>query len=314
MIESVHRFSAMGTTCAVTITAVDERSAQPFAARSERVVAHLESLWSRFRPGSELMVLNEHAGSEHGVSPDTFALLAAAVEAWRVTDGRFDPTMLEALVSAGYDRSFELLVAEAPIGSAPPPPRPGPDAIRLDAERAFVTLPAGVHLDLGGIAKGRTADIVAMQLERDGVAGACVDLGGDIAVFGVRADARPWAVAIEDPTDSGSDLACIGLDRGAVATSSIARRRWTSEGAAAHHLIDPRTRRPAVTDLVAVSVVAAEAMWAEVFAKAALIAGSTEGRMLIEDAGLSAVFVTAAGEMHDVGAMDQYLLPLGATR
>jgi len=313
MIEVVHRFTAMGSDCAFTIVCADETAASALARRAEVVVAHLESLWSRFRSDSELMVLNEHAGRAYGVGPDTFSLVAASIDAWRLTDGLFNPTVLDDLIAAGYDRTFTEL-GEDPDNVITPSTEPAgrretatPDSIILDAERAFVTLPEDVHLDLGGIAKGAAADTVAGVLERGGALGACVDLGGDIVVFGDRGDGQPWLIAVDDPAEPGADLAMIRLDRGAVATSSRARRRWVHAGKDAHHLIDPRTGEPAVTDLLAVSVVASGAMWAEVYAKAALIAGSIEGERLLRSAELPALFISESGEITFVGEIELFL-------
>ena len=315
MIESVHRFPAMGSECAFTITSTDTSSAAALASRAEAVVAHLESLWSRFRSDSELMVLNQHAGSPRGVGPDTFSLIDASIGAWRRTGGLFDPTMLDALVDAGYGCSFEDLsdhLGEDASGALMPQPPvclapASPAEIVLDAERAFVTLPEGVHLDLGGIAKGAAADTIADLLERCGAFGACVDLGGDIAVFGHRCDGQPWVIAVDDPTEPGADLAVIQMERGAVATSSRVRRRWVDAAQNAHHLIDPRTRRPAITDLLSVSVIASSAMWAEVYAKAALIAGSIEGEQLLASAELPALFVLEGGGFVPVGDIGPFL-------
>lgn len=316
MMELVHRFTAMGSECAFTITSTDGSTAAELASRAESVVAHLESLWSRFRPDSELMSLNQHAGRSRGVGPDTFSLISASIDAWRRTGGLFDPTLLDALVDAGYDRSFEDLgdqlgeeTADAVVPSTEPPGAGAarPDAIVLDAERVFITLPEDVHLDLGGIAKGAAADTVAEVLERGGAFGACVDLGGDIAVFGVRPGGQPWVIAVDDPAQPGADLAIIQMERGAVATSSRVRRRWVRDGQDAHHLIDPRTRRPALTDLMSVSVVASSAMWAEVYAKAALIAGSVEGERLLVSADLAALFIHDDGGVSSVGDIRSFI-------
>ncbi len=308
MIEAVRSFGAMGSDCTLTITVDDRSLGDRLASRAEALVRQLESLWTRFRADSELMVLNDHAGEDWGVSPDTFALIGAAIHAHQITNGIFDPTLLDALIAAGYNRSFEQLgsglIAAAPLGRGASPV----NAIELDAERNFVTLPVGVHLDLGGIAKGRAADLVAQLLENGGAIGACVDLGGDIAVFGDRIDDQRWAIAVDDPAQPGVDLAVLVLDRGAVATSSRVKRQWQTSEGSAHHLVDPRTGRPAVTDLLAVSVVAADAMWAEVYAKGALIAGSTAGATLLEGAGLSALLITELGEVRSIGAIDQFLV------
>jgi thiamine biosynthesis lipoprotein len=323
VIESVHRFAAMGSECALTITASDRSSAEQLGQRAEATVAQLESLWSRFRPDSELMALNARSGSPFGVSPDTFSLVVAAMDAWRVTGGLFDPGLLDALRSSGYDRSFDELQpfvanriaadsGDSTVGDITMD-RPSPSTILLDDETFFVTLPVGFGLDLGGIGKGRAADLAAEVLARGGAAGGCVDLGGDIAVFGMHIDDQPWAVAVDDPSQPGADLAVLVLDSGAVATSSRGRRQWHTPTGGAHHLIDPRTGAPAVSDVLAVTVVAAEAMWAEVYAKAALIAGSRAGSELLEGAGLSALMVTDDARVVHVGAIDGFMIPMGTS-
>src|SRR5436305_8153941 len=73
---------------------------------ARRVIADLEARWSRFLPTSEVSRINANAGRWTVVSPDTFRLVEAAVMSWRITNGRFDPTILQAMVAAGYDRTF----------------------------------------------------------------------------------------------------------------------------------------------------------------------------------------------------------------
>jgi thiamine biosynthesis lipoprotein len=124
--------------------------------QARALVLALEARWSRFRPDSELCRLNASAGHPVILSDETFALVAAAVDAWLLTAGRFDPTVLGALTAAGYDRSFELVAPEAPATREPMPPVPGCAGIALHRGTGLVLLPAGVALDLGGIAKGHT--------------------------------------------------------------------------------------------------------------------------------------------------------------
>ena len=297
-----------------------EQDAEPgslVAAALDEAVARielLESRWSRFRPDSELSRLNRD-GHARGLSEDTFSLVADAVEAWRRTDARFDPTVHDALVAAGYDRTYADVAGAAPLARADAlagpaeddavrTPVPGPVGIRLDPDDRSVELPAGVHLDLGGIGKGRAVDVVAHLLHDRTGCGVCVDLGGDVRVLGPGPHDRPWGVVIEDPFDPATDLAVLALEAGAVATSARTRRAWRSPAAGggpagtagvAHHLIDPATGRPAVSGLAAVSVVAQDAQWAEVVAKAAFVAGLGPGADLITDLGLDGILVTDHG-------------------
>ncbi|MEZ5166581.1 MAG: FAD:protein FMN transferase [Acidimicrobiales bacterium] len=164
-----------------------------------------------------------------------------------------------------------------------------------------VTLPPSDRWDLGGIGKGLACDLLVEELWARGVRQIMVNLGGDLRVHGAAFDEPCWTVQVDDPLDPGTVRADVHLSEGAVATSSRARRRWRHEGRAMHHLIDPRTGLPAETDLVAATVVAASAWWAEVLAKAVVIAGADRGPRLVEQAGCSALLFGADGSTERIG-------------
>jgi thiamine biosynthesis lipoprotein len=178
----------------------------------------------------------------------------------------------------------------------------------VDEERLMVTLPENVSLDFGGIGKGRCADLVLERLLAAGAGGACVDLGGDVRVGGSGPEGDGWVIAIDDPFHPGEDLALIALSSGAVTTSSRLRRQWSTVDGPAHHLLDPTTGHPARRGLAAVSVVAADAAWGEVHAKAALIAGPFDGVFLLVQAGLSGLLVQDDGTVLTAGSIDDYLI------
>ena len=262
----------------------------------------LESRWSRFRPDSDLCRVNEACGEPVPVSDETAELVELAVDAWRVTEGRFDPTVLPALVAAGYDRTFTRLETEGPGPTGPPEPAAGGDGVVVDRDHGTVSMPRGVRLDLGGIGKGRAADLVATELAEAGAEGVCVNLGGDLRVLGEGPNGTGWLVGVEHPLEAEL-MVTLALREGAVATSTTTRRRW---GDSAHHLIDPTTGRPAETDLVAVTVVAAEAAWAEVVAKAALLAGLQAAPALVESLGLTGLMVDSYGTAWSLPGLEAY--------
>jgi len=231
----------------------------------------LEELWSRFRPASELSQLNDAAdGKPRPVSPETFELITRGVQAWRMTNGLFDPTILGDVRRAGYTISFEQLRDR--------PARPddcrltrGAGDIGLDARTRTVRLPHGVGFDPGGIGKGLAADLVVEELLAAGADGACVNVGGDVRAAGTPPDGS-WAVAIEHPTQA-APAAVAQLQDGAVATSSRLHRRWQTRGGDAHHLIDPRRGAPSDTTLWTATAIAASGWQSEAFAKAAFLSG-----------------------------------------
>jgi thiamine biosynthesis lipoprotein len=258
----------MGSTAHILV--LGDAGAEALVARARAMLADLERAWSRFLPDSDISRLNDAGGRPVVVSPATVALLRRAVLAWHLTDGHFDPTVEPALVAAGYDRDFAALsdVRDRPAGPAPGELRaPGCAGIEVDAAGRRVRLPAGVRVDAGGTGKGLAADLVCAFLLRAGAAGALVNVGGDLRVGGAPPSAGGWVV------DMPECRLRLAIPRGAVVTSSTLRRRWVAGGRTAHHVIDPASGTPAARGLVAATVVAPTAWWAEAVAKAVLVTG-----------------------------------------
>jgi thiamine biosynthesis lipoprotein len=262
-------FHAMGTEIELL---VDADHAERSLDAAELEFHRLEALLSRFRDDSELSRLNRDGSIEPG--RDLARVVELALEARDRTSGRFDPTVHNALVAAGYDRSFEQLPAE---GETTPPP-PAARGVWLRSGR--IELEPGVQIDLGGIGKGYAAERAAELLA---LAGPClVNAGGDIAIRG-----GSWPVGVEHIT--------LQLDSGGLATSGRDRRRWQRGGRELHHLIDPATGEPSETDLLRVTVVAGDAVDAEVAAKSLFLAGSKRAAAEANAAGMPAVLVTEDG-------------------
>ena len=275
-----HAFGAMGTEIEVLIASDDAEPVVFDVAEAE--FERLESLFSRFRPESELSRVNE--SGRQPVSRELFELLELALTGRDATGGRFDPTVHDAIVAAGYDRTFEDIVD----ASSPPPARPCGGEVLLDATRRVVELAPQVRLDLGGIAKGYSADRVCALLSEHG--SCLVNAGGDIAVHGLLGD-QPWPVAVALPDGAFT----VVLAAGALATSGTDGRAWLQSGLPRHHLIDPRTGEPAETDLVRVTAAGSTAVEAEIWAKALLLAGEREAAAEAEARGIPCVLVTRDG-------------------
>jgi thiamine biosynthesis lipoprotein len=268
-------FRAMG--CQM-LAAIDHRSAQArrWLERAPGWFEAWEDSLSRFRPDSELSRLNRSPGEEVPVSRTLWEVFQASLEAEEQSQGLVTPTILETLVSAGYDRSFDQLPSEQAAKATAHTARWMPArTIRLRPDRQTMRLPAGVRLDFGGIAKGWAAHQAMRRLQ--GYGPALVDAGGDIAISSLRLDGRPWLVGIDDPLHPGQSLGALALGRCGVATSGRDYRRWKQEGAWKHHIIDPRSGAPAETDVLSATVIAPTVMEAEMAAKTALILGSQQG-------------------------------------
>ena len=295
-----HTFRAMG--CQIDLwLETDEATAVSAFAAVVQLFAENERLLSRFLPTSELSQLNGRAGQWVPVSDLLWNVLEEALIWALATDGLFDPTCLNALEAAGYTASFEALAAAQHNGrSAATHLLTGQwSAIRLDVDRQAVYLPPGVRIDLGGIAKGYTAQQAVNLMSRWG---AClVNAGGDLVAGPAPAGFPGWPVGIARPsaTKRTNTALNIWLVDAALATSGVDYRRWTMNGRAAHHLIDPRTGQPAATNLLTATVWAAQAAEAEVRATTSLIMGLHESLDFLESQPhLAAVLFSADGEMH----------------
>jgi thiamine biosynthesis lipoprotein len=286
----------MGTDCHLVIS-----GAPGLAAAARARVEELEQRWSRFIDHSEVSRLNRAAGSPVRVSPDTVELVVRAVEAWSLSGGAFDPTVLGAVLRAGYTRPFDELGA-APEGGAS---LLGTGAADIVVDGTSVRLPAGTGFDPGGIGKGLAADIVCAEAMASGAEGICANLGGDVRLVGTAPDGGTWTVAVEHPWQA-RPLVLVGLAEGAVATSTTLLRRWVSGGAPRHHLIDPQTGQPSDTDLTLATVVAGEAWVAEVLAKAVLLRGAAHAFDILGGTGAVGLAVDGAGAVHASAAFARY--------
>ncbi len=283
---------AMGTTIEMLVDAPPARSVERAFDGACAEIERLEDRLSRFREGSELSELNRRGRLR--AAEDLLAVVALAIDARERTGGRFDPTVLDAVVAAGYDRTFDEVPADAPEPPAPAPRCGG--EIAIDDASGEITLGPGVRLDLGGIAKGYVVDRVAEGL---GAAGPClVNAGGDIRIAGPFRRG-PWPVGVETP---GEEIV-IGLREGAVATSGRDRRRWRRDGREQHHLIDPARGRPAEGDLRTVTVVANRAADAEVLAKALFLRGERGACDEADRLGVPAVLVAEDGRVVLAGGL-----------
>ncbi len=268
-------FRAMGTDIELL---VDAENADAALDAAEQEFHRLEALLSRFIDDSELSRLNRDGSIDAG--PDLLRVVTLALDARRYTGGRFDPTVHDAVVAAGYDRSFEHVPPNGERRAAPP--APGAGRVLVDGSR--IQLEAGVRLDLGGIGKGYAAERAAELLA---TAGPClVNAGGDVATRG-----GSWPVGVE----TGGELLTLELSGAALATSGRDRRRWRRNGRELHHLIDPLTGEPAESDVLRVTVVADDAVAAEVRAKSLFLAGARRATAEADAAGVPAVVITDDG-------------------
>ena len=264
MSRELHRFRAMDVD--VVVYGADTRQ----VAAVERLFADRDRVFSRFRPHSELALVNASRSPVVAVSPLFARALRAALDAARGTGGLVDPTLGAALEAAGYDRDFAAVRPDArPAG----PPTPGRwRRVRLAGQ--VLVRPPHMRLDLNGVVKALAVDDALALLSGDGY----VSAGGDVAVRGGAVVALPGGGSVR-------------IDDGGVATSGTTHRRWLRGGAVQHHLVDPRTGRPAASRWSEVTVIGATCLEADVAAKAAFLL-SDDGPDWLDERGLAGRFLT----------------------
>ena len=252
----------------------------------------LEKTWSRFLPDSELNRLQARRGDWLECSNDLVAALQQCQQMHHETGGLFDPSIRSSLEQLGYDRTFAEIVEQSSRSCEAPETQPATGLVGLEISNNWVRLTGGLSIDLGGIGKGLAADLVANELIAAGANSAYVSLGGDIHSAGEPVDENGWRVPLLHPM-TGEPVDHHALFSGALVMSTVAIRRWTRGDTEHHHIIDPRTGRPADTDLVAVAVADRSAARAEALAKAAIIAGSVGGAALLRSAEVKAWMISA---------------------
>jgi FAD:protein FMN transferase len=264
------RFEAMG--CTIEVGGADARSLAAIKALFRRY----DFVFSRFRPDSELNLVNRAGGRPVRVSSLFARALEIALRGAAETEGLVEPTLGGALEAAGYDRDFDEL------GPDPSPPLPAAlgswHSIR--AHGSFLRVPAGVRLDLNGVVKALAADDSLALLTGPGF----VSAGGDVAARGGLTVGLPAGGTVT-------------LVQGGLATSGSSQRTWIRGGRQMHHLIDPRTGRPADSSWEQATVCGATCLAADLAAKAALLMGS-RGPAWLDARGLPGRFLTADRTVH----------------
>lgn len=288
-----HTFRAMGCEIVFWLEATASQAEKAFV-MAEALFRHNERVLSRFLPTSELSQVNGRCGQWTPVSALFWDVLNESLRLAQETKGIFDPTLLNALEWAGYDRSFELLQPSdrnfAPDKTTLTEPFCGRWAeIACDPQKQAIRLPKGVRLDFSGLAKGYTAQQAADCLSQWG---AClVSAGGDVTAGEPPHGWPGWPVALQHPTHS-TDVWTIWLAHATLATSGRDYRRWQKNGRSAHHLIHPATGQPADSDTLTATVWASQATTAEAWAKTAVILGTQKGATAVHNHALAGAFIT----------------------
>ena len=306
--------SVRAMACDITVQVPVDAATDSAIADAEaalRVFRTVHRTCTRFDPDSPLMRVNARPDRWHRVPRVLFAAVREAHDAHVRTRGRFDPRVLADLEHLGYDRSlrFEDGPVVTTVGGGPSPARTARGRWRprfRGGDRPELHL-GGDAVDLGGIGKGLALRWAGARLSAT-TPDHLIDAGGDCVCQGTDTRTDGWRIGVEHPCGGDEPVAVLALADRAVATSSTRLRRWTSAGAPAHHLIDPRSGRPGGAGLAAVTVVAADPAAAEVATKSLFLLGAAGIAAEARHRAIAALWVGSDGSVTTSRRMDDYVI------
>lgn len=273
--------------------------------QSESLIASLESLVSVTDTGSELYAINQTGSGT--LTGKASSLMEQALEICRRTDGALDLSIYPIVRAWGFTTGSYQVPDEAEIQALLP--LVDYRKIQYDAAAGDVTLPEGMKIDLGSVAKGYAGQLVAQMLREHGVQSALLSLGGNVQTVGAKPDGSPWQIGIKDP--QGEDaMMVLSVEDQAVVTSGGYERYFEQDGQTYWHIMDPSTGHPADSGLISVTIVGDEGVVCDGLSTALFVMGLEKAADLWAQSGdFEAVFVTASGEVYITeGLRDRFAL------
>ncbi len=275
--------STMGTSYSITITDRLRRAKldRIGVAVTERLL-DMDYEMSSWNPDSQISQFNNRRDTKpFTVSPELAEVVQCALEMSALTDGAFDPTVKPLVDHWGFGPDTDDDLLDEIMQAV------GWQKVRVE-KGALVKMHPDVQLDLSAIAKGYGVDAVAEVIRSFGLKNFLVEIGGEIVVSGINPKGKPWRVGIESPqfnAPGGAQIfQTLELRGGAMATSGDYRNfRTREDGTRYSHIIDPKTGRPAETDVASVSVLANSCMDADAAATAFFVTGSEKSFQWLEN-------------------------------
>ena len=287
----------------ITLTAYTDRP--ELLEKGLELCGTYEKMLSRTVEGSDVWRINHAEGKTVTVSPETAEILRTAVQVSELSDGAFDVTI--APVSTLWDfTSGEKKIPETDA-IAEAAKLVDYREIRIDGND--VTLPAGMMIDLGGIAKGYIADAVKAKLEADGIDHAILSFGGNIVAIGMKPDGSAWKVGIQDIDEPTGKSMMVSLNfGGSTVTSGIYERGFTADGVTYHHILSTQTGWPVQNELASVTIFSDSSLWGDALSTAVFALGTEKGARLIENLdGVEALFIARDRSASGTSGLGQYM-------
>ena len=272
---------------------------------AETLIGSLEEQVSVTDEHSDIYAI-DHTGSG-SLSGNAAELMEQALELCRRTGGALDISVYPIVRAWGFTTGSYQVPDEETIQSLLP--LVDYTQIQYDAATGVVTLPEGMEIDLGSVAKGYAGQLAAQMLRNSGVESALLNLGGNVQTVGAKPDGSPWQIGIKDP--QGEDaMMVLSVEDQAVVTSGGYERYFEQDGQTYWHIMDPSTGHPADSGLISVTIVGDESVVCDGLSTALFVMGLEKAADLWAQSGdFGAVFVTASGEVYITeGLQDRFAL------
>lgn len=275
LVQMTHQGPAQGSTFTISYLA---KEGVDFGDDIDSTLKYIDSEMSLWVDSSSINRLNN--GDTLILSAEMKVMLTASRAAWRLTKGHYDITAAPIIKAWGFSRGIRR------------------DSVPIDSIMAFVgfdkmpkiqdtmALPAGMQIDLNGIAQGYTVDVITAFLERRGIQSYMVEIGGEVRCNGTNVNGRKWRIGIDQPQEErteGQFQTIVELDSMSLATSGNYRKYWVNDqGQRVVHTINPKTGMPAESNLLSASIISSSATMADAFGTACMVMGAERGKRFIE--------------------------------
>lgn len=257
---------------------------------------------------SDVTRFNETKTTEPIAMPrDIINMLERALPYAEKSEGRFDPTIEPIVKLWGISTDTPRKPAQSEIDEALK--HVGYEQLTLDVANGTLTKKdPDVRIDLGGIAKGYSADVIAAMLKEKGIDRAILNLGGNIFALGEKAKDTPWNVGVQNPFEpSGDVLATLKVVNKSVVTSGTYERYFEQDGVKYHHILSPFDGYPINNEIIGVSIISDRSVDGDILSTTTFSLGLDKGRELINGLDhVAAIFITQNKEIYFAG--DQSLL------
>ena len=233
-------------------------------------IERLDALLSTGNEKSEISQLNKNKKGK--VSADTQYLLNRSLTIYEETDEAFDITIYPIMRAWGFTGEEYRIPSEEELQSLLQ--LVDASSLQYDASTQTLTLPEGVEIDFGGIAKGYTSQKVAQIMQEYDITSAILNLGGNVQLVGAKPDGSSWKVAIKSPDEQEEYLGVLSAQNKAIITSGGYERYFEENGRKYHHIIDPKTGMPAYNGLQSVTIVSEDGTLADGLSTALYVMGT----------------------------------------